>query len=186
MTARRIQTASACLAAVLLFAGCQSKSSSTSSENAPTANATEMANEQGTRNFLAGMARGDTTVVDSLVAENLVEHQQMPPGMATGPAGLKALITMYHVAFPDMQITINDMTADSDKVWVHTTMSGTMKGPMMGMKPTGKTFQMEGFDLIRLENGKAVEHWGVADEAGMMQQLGASMPKVAGKAGAKR
>jgi predicted ester cyclase len=183
VTAHRIRTASAFVVAVLLFAGCQSKSSTTS-ENAPSASATEASNEQGTRSFMAGMARGDTTVVDSFVAENFVEHQQMP-GMQPGPAGLKAMIVGWHAAFPDMQMTITDMAADSDKVWVHSTMSGTMKGPMMGMKPTGKTFQAEAFDLVRIENGKAVEHWGSMDNAGMMQQLGLSMPSGAGKAGAK-
>ena len=94
MTAHRIQTASAFLVALLLFAGCQSKSSTTS-ENAPSANATAEANEQGVRSFMAGMARGDTTVVDSLVAENFVEHQQMP-GMQSGPAGLKVMIAGWH------------------------------------------------------------------------------------------
>jgi predicted SnoaL-like aldol condensation-catalyzing enzyme len=29
------------------------------------------------------------------------------------------------------------------------------------------------FDLLRIRDGKVVEHWGVYDIAGLMQQLGA-------------
>jgi predicted ester cyclase len=130
------------------------------------------------------MAGGDTTVVDSFIAENFVEHQQMP-GMPPGPAGLKAFIMAWHGAFPDLQMTVNDMAADSDKVWIYSTMSGTMKGPLMGMKPTGKAFRIDGFDLVRIENGKAVEHWGMTDMGGMMQQLGLNMASAGGKKGAK-
>lgn len=185
MTARRFRSASAVFAAILLFAGCQSKSSTTASESASSAaSATKEANMQGTRSFMAGMARGDTTVVDSFIASNFVEHEQVP-GSAPGAAGLRAMITSFHTAFPDMQMPISDMAADSDKVWVHSTMTGTMKGPLMGMKPTGKSFSIEAFDLVRIENGKAVEHWGSTDFAGMLQQLGVSMAPPGGKAGKK-
>jgi predicted ester cyclase len=184
MTARRL-TMSLVSVVVILFAGCQSKSSTTETGGAPAVNAVVEANKAGVTAFMTGMARGDTTVVDSFVAPNMVEHQQVP-GMGTGMAGLKGLIASWHAAFPDLQITINDMAADSDKVWVYSTMSGTMKGALMGMKPTGKTFRVDGFDLVRIENGKAVEHWGVMDDVGMMQQLGLNMASGGGKkAGAK-
>jgi len=182
MVADRFRTLSAFAAFVLLIVGCSSKTSSTTTEQTPSANATVQANESGTRTFLAGMARGDTTVVDSFIAENFVEHQQMP-GMPPGPAGLKAFITAWHTAFPDLQLTVNDMAADSDKVWIYSTMSGTMKGPLMGMKPTGKSFHSDSFDLVRIENGKVVEHWGLSDNDGMMQQLGVTMPSAGGKKG---
>lgn len=180
MTTGRFRMVSAFAAVLLLTAGCQSKTSSTATESASTANATQQTNMEGVRTFMAGMARGDTTVVDSLIAENFIEHQTMP-GMPPGTAGLKAFITAWHTAFPDLQMTVNAMAADSDKVWVYSTTSGTMKGPLMGMKPTGKSFRADGFDLVRIENGKVVEHWGMTDDAGMMQQLGVHMPSKAQK-----
>lgn len=169
--------------AVILAAGCQPKSENASSE-ATAANEVAEANKAGVRKFIEGMAKGDTSVVDSLVADNMVEHQMMP-GMAPGPAGIKAMIAEWHSAFPDMEITIHDMAADGDKVWVYSTMSGTMTGPLMGRKPTGKSFKVDGFDLLRIENGKAVEHWGAMDNMEMMQQLGMSAPPSEKKGGAK-
>jgi predicted ester cyclase len=64
-------------------------------------------------------------------------------------------------------------------------MSGTMKGEFMGMKPTGKSFNVEAFDLVRVENGKAVEHWGVLDGAAMMAQLAGTPPSAGAAKGAK-
>jgi hypothetical protein len=43
----------------------------------------------------------------------------------------------------------------------------------MGMPPTGKTVSFGVIDIIRIAGGKFVEHWGIMDSMGMMQQLGA-------------
>ena len=159
----------------LLSAGCQSQSSNTASQGAPVADAQGEANKALVRSFLDQLSQGDTTKVDSLVAENFVEHQMLP-GMTPGREGLKAMIAGFHKSFPDLKTTVNVMTADGDKVWLHSNMSGTMKGEFMGMKPTGKSFNVEALDLVRIENGKMAEHWGAMDDMGMMAQLGATPP----------
>jgi predicted ester cyclase len=46
-------------------------------------------------------------------------------------------------------------------------------GPFMGMPPTGKPFTVTVMDVCRFENGKMVEHWGVADQLALMEQIGA-------------
>ena len=46
----------------------------------------------------------------------------------------------------------------------------------MGMPATNKKIDVEGVDIIRFKNGKAVEHWGVYDNMKMMQQLGMMPP----------
>jgi len=38
---------------------------------------------------------------------------------------------------------------------------------------TGKTVEVESIDIIRLEDGKVAEHWGVTDTMSLMQQIGA-------------
>ncbi|MGH7601513.1 MAG: ester cyclase, partial [bacterium] len=79
---------------------------------------------------------------------------------------------MFRTAFPDLQVTVEDIIAKGDKVWVYTTMRGTNKGEFMGMPATGKKIEVKGIDIVRFVNGKAVEHWGVSDDLTMMQQLG--------------
>ena len=43
----------------------------------------------------------------------------------------------------------------------------------MGVAATGKTVEVESIDIIRLEDGRVNEHWGVTDTMSLMQQIGA-------------
>jgi predicted ester cyclase len=52
------------------------------------------------------------------------------------------------------------------------TVSGTMKGAFMGTPATGKKATWSEIHIVRLANGKVVEHWANVDQMGMMQQLG--------------
>ena len=53
-------------------------------------------------------------------------------------------------------------------------MTGTHRGPFMGMPATGKRVEVTLIDIIRFgDEGRAREHWGVVDQLAMMQQLGA-------------
>ena len=116
--------------------------------------------------------------LDKYIAANYTEHH-MPPGAKPGLDGLKEHMTMLHASFPDMKFTINSITADSNMIWALMTMTGTNSGPFMGMPPTGKQINFQGADIVRLENGKCVEHWGFFEEMKMMQQMG-MMPPMGG------
>ncbi len=74
-----------------------------------------------------------------------------------------------------MKFTVNDIIVNSsnDKAAVLFTFTGTNKGEMMGMKPTGKAINVQGIDYLYFnKEGKATEHWGYMDTDAMMQQLG--------------
>ena len=79
---------------------------------------------------------------------------------------------MFRNAFPDLHAHAEMMFAKDDKVVSYLTITGTHKGEFMGMAATGKKISVKGIDIIRMENGKAVEHWGMTDSMTMMQQLG--------------
>ena len=119
-----------------------------------------------------GFNKGNLAAVDEIVSADLKEHENMPPGMVPGREGLKALITALRTGFPDGKSTIDDITADGEKVWSRATARGTNTGPFMGMPPTGKRVTYEFLDVCRFAGGKIVEHWGVTDSLAMMQQLG--------------
>jgi len=182
MRSHRVFAVASLIAA--LSAGCQGQTSTTGSQSATAASAQGEASKAIVQSFLDQLSQGDTTKVDSLVAETFVEHQMLP-GMVPGRAGLKAMIASFHTSFPDLKNTVHDMSVDGDKVWMYSNMSGTMKGEFMGMKPTGKSFDVEAFDLVRIENGKMAEHWGTLDAMAMMDQLGAMPPAAGAGKGAK-
>ena len=86
--------------------------------------------------------------------------------------GFKAWLTGFRTAFPDLRYTLHDEIAEGDRVVQRATGHGTMKGEMQGMPPSGKSATWEEVHITRYENGKAVEHWGVVDQMGMLAQLG--------------
>jgi len=113
--------------------------------------------------------RGDTSVIDEIVAADLKEHQR---GNSGGPDGVKELVAVLRTWFPDFNMAVRDTAAVGDMVWARFTASGTNLGPVMGKPPTGKKMAVDVIDIVRIEGGKIVEHWGVPDQLGMMIQLG--------------
>lgn len=116
--------------------------------------------------------RGAISLVDELFAPDFVEHEELPPGIPPGREAVKQLATMFRNAFPDFNVTIDDLIGEGDKVVVRSTWSGSHKGEFMGIAPTGKRVSFGVIDAIRLVGGKVVEHWGQMDKMGLMQQLG--------------
>lgn len=117
-----------------------------------------------------GFSKGDLAVLDELFAPNHVEHQDgmRPPNIE----GVKAAIAGLHMSFSDLKVTIDEIVSSGDKTWARLTGRGTHLGPFMGRPPTGKSFEITIIDICRFENGKIVEHWGVADRFSQIAQLG--------------
>ena len=128
------------------------------------------ANKALTRQFFERISSGDLSAVDELVSDDYVEHEQVP-GLASGKAGTRQLFEMFHSAFDQAALEVEDMIAEGDKVFVLARMTGTQLGEFMGIAPTGNTIDVNICDYFRIDDGKLVEHWGVMDAAAMMQQL---------------
>ena len=84
----------------------------------------------------------------------------------------KGFAPVLRAAFPDLHFTIEDMIAEDDKVVTRHTMTGTHQGEFMGIAPTGRPIEFTVIDILRLDQGKIVEHWAVQDRLALMQQLG--------------
>jgi steroid delta-isomerase-like uncharacterized protein len=80
---------------------------------------------------------------------------------------------MYFSAFPDTQITIEDLLAEGEKVSTRWTARSTHQGDMMGVPPSGNRVEVPGITISRIEGGKIVEEWDNYDALGMMQSIGA-------------
>ena len=117
--------------------------------------------------------RGNMSWVDEFMAPDFVEREELPPGIQRDRDGVKQLTIALRSAFPDFKATIDDIVAEGDKVVIRMTWRGTHKGEFMGVPPTGKSISIGVIDIIRLAEGKFVEHWGIMDSMALMQQLGA-------------
>lgn len=111
-------------------------------------------------------------VIDELFAPDFVEHEAVPPGVPPGPDGVKALFGMVHSAFPDFKATIEHLIAEGDHVALHMNWTGSHEADFMGIPPTRKTISITVIDIMGMNEGKIVAHWGVMDQMTLMQQLG--------------
>jgi len=116
--------------------------------------------------------KGNLAVAGELMADVLHSAGQEHKGLE----GLKQMVTMYRTAFPDSNITIEDMVAEGDKVVCRYAMRGTHKGDYMGIAATGKQVNIMGISIHRFAGGKEAEVWAIEDMLGMMQQLGVVPP----------
>jgi len=132
--------------------------------------------------------QGQVELLDELLSPSYVYHDA-PPGTPPGAEGIKQVVKMFHTGFPDLEITIDDMVAEGDKVAVRTTTRGTHTGMIFGIPPTGKVVTMRGQTLVRIVAGRLTDSWVNNDVMGLMNQLGAgsqsapvSTPKPTSKA----
>lgn len=116
-----------------------------------------------------GFNAGNLAVADEVIASDHREHQ---PGLAPGPEGLKGTIRYLRSGFPDLTLTVEDITSDGDKVWARLKARGTHQGTHLGFPPTGKRIEIDVIDVCRFQDGQMVEHWGVPDRFMVLAQLG--------------
>jgi predicted ester cyclase len=108
------------------------------------------------------------TALDQFVAPNAVNHT-VPAGLPQAP---NQFISMHLNAFPDAQATVEDLLADGDKVVARVNYRATQQGAFRSISPTSKPITVMGINIFRIENGKIVEHWGLADRINALRQLG--------------
>lgn len=114
-------------------------------------------------------------LIDELMAPDFVEHEEMP-GLEPGREGVKQFFAMIAEGFPDFKMNVEDVIAEGDRGVVRSTLTGTHRGEFMGIPATGNSISVTVIDIVRLANGKVVEHWGAMDSGVMMAQLGIAPP----------
>ncbi|HLP49349.1 MAG TPA: ester cyclase [Chitinophagales bacterium] len=113
----------------------------------------------------------NVAMIDSFMADSYVEHEY-DTHFAGTKKGVKKAFQHYFEAIPDMHTKVNFIMAEGDLVTVQITTTGTNTGPIYGRPATNRKFEINGADIIRFKNGKAVEHWGYQEEGKMLTQLG--------------
>src|SRR4051812_34917313 len=104
---------------------------------------------------------GNLESFKELMDDNFVNHSA-PAGMDNGPQGMiHTFNNVLRVAFPDLKVIIYDQVAEGDKVTTRKAITGTHTGPLMGIPPTDKKVTIDVIDIVRVKDGKYVEHWGM-------------------------
>jgi steroid delta-isomerase-like uncharacterized protein len=115
---------------------------------------------------------GDIDGFGRQLADDFVEREEIP-GLPPTKDGVVQYFRIMLAAFPDLRMDVQDSFASGDKAVARLRISGTQQGEFMGIPATGKPVSVNLIDITRFgDDGLAREHWGVADQLAMMQQLG--------------
>lgn len=114
---------------------------------------------------------GSFDVFDELVVEDFQEHLNVV-GAAPGREGYRQMMQGMRAAFPDFAVEHYNIIGEGDTVSFRMIATGTHQGDFAGIPPTGKQIAVQGMEMMRFEDGRAVERWGEIDQLGMLQQLG--------------
>jgi steroid delta-isomerase-like uncharacterized protein len=138
--------------------------------------AQETTNKATLTRFEEALSSGDWELISKTI-DDVVEPEALIrtplPIEATGAELLKEVFAKLHRAFPDLQIKVEDVIAEDDKVVARDTVTGTHEGEYMGIPPTGKSITYTEIFIARFADGRIAETWGVVDVLSQMRQLGA-------------
>ena len=113
----------------------------------------------------------DLDAVADVIATDSVDHTARP-GEPQGVEGVRQTMRFLDTAFSDQRFDVRRTVEEGDTVVVHFTHSGRHTGEIMGLAPTNRAFSYDHIHILRFEDGKAVEHWGVHDHLSFMRQIG--------------
>jgi len=114
------------------------------------------------------VTRFNKEVIEQGILESFKEIMDDDFINRTAPPAANGADGMWHTfnnilrpAFPDLVVEIYDQIAEGDKVTTRKALIGTHTGSLMGINPTGKKIKIDVIDIVRLRNGKYLEHWGL-------------------------
>jgi steroid delta-isomerase-like uncharacterized protein len=113
------------------------------------------------------------SLADEIFASDYIDHEAPPDQTNSGPEAMRQLVTMFHLAFPDIVFQVEEAIAEGETVAACVTWTGTQRGNFLGIAPTGRTVHQKQMHFMHFRDGKMVEHMAVRDDLGLRQQLGA-------------
>ena len=136
--------------------------------------AQETSNKATVRSFHYATNTGEAELISKMIDE-LVDPDALIrtplPIEATGAQLLKEVFHRLHRAFPDLQITIEDLIEEGDKVVTRNRVTGTHQGEYMGIPATGKSVTYNEIFIFRFRGARIAETWGVVDVFSQMKHL---------------
>lgn len=161
-----------CLSAIVLCGFLTSCKDSTTS--ADTATSTNHNSQNGTnlannRKVYKAIETGDTGMMDSLIANDAVDHQGPNGRDINGGDSIRHMLGDMHNHVKDLKVDVVADAANGDYVFSMVNLSGTTDASM-GMD-AGTKMDEKGVDVVRIKDGKIVEHWGFVDPVAMMKRM---------------
>jgi len=128
-------------------------------------------NKNIVRRYQEAYNKNDFDALAELVAADVLTPNIIS-GMPPGLEGAKVVHQTTLIGMPDYHTVIEDLIAEGDKVAARVTMTGTHTGDFWGIPPTGRRVNLTAIYIVRIKDGKIVEHWGEENGMTVIKQLG--------------
>ena len=131
----------------------------------------EEENKEIVRRYQEAYNNADYEALDNVVAADVIT----PNMISSMPRGLEDAKLVHQktlIGMPDYHTTIEDLIAEGDKVVARVSMTGTHTGDFYGIPATGRRVNLTGIFIVRIADGKIVEHWGEEDGVKVLRELG--------------
>jgi len=174
---KKINLAIAVLAALSFYSCNNSGSSSTmvGGSKDSSSNTVEQQNLEKNRSMYTAILKGDSATIRSLVADDAVDHQSPNGQEVKGGDNIAHMLTDIHNHIKGMKFNVIADAAKDDYVFAMIDMEGTAADNTMGM-PAGSNMGGKNVDVVKIKDGKMVEHWGFLDWSDAMKM--ASQPQM--------
>lgn len=106
---------------------------------------------------------------DDVVSPEFRSHD-WPEG-ATGSKAFRDYYAAIRRAVPDAHYEVDDLIAEGDRVVVRWRLLGTHEGDFSGIPASGKSIELKGVAVYRVEDGKLIERWVVSDLHGLLEEI---------------
>ncbi len=113
----------------------------------------------------------DPGLIDSILSENWVDIPAAP-GQPPGREGVKHILVELTTTFPDLQVTIEEILQDGNKVIVRSAITGTQRETFMGFPAKNRKMTIQAVDIHEFQDGKIVRTWHTEDWMTGLHQLG--------------
>ena len=132
----------------------------------------EQENLRLARESIEAWSAHDPNRLAKSVDEKFVAESDTLPATVNGPQQLVQFMGVYVTAFPDLNFEIQQQLADGDFVVTRWVATGTHRGVLMGIPPTGRRAVTHGCTVSQFRGGKAVHDWIYWDSGNLLRQLG--------------
>lgn len=93
-------------------------------------------------------------------------------GTVAGAANVAGLMTAVVTSMPDLHATPQSIVAHGDEVIVRVVVTGTQKGPLLGIPASGRAVRWDATDWYHMKSGKIGEEWAAEDFTAFLNDTG--------------
>jgi predicted ester cyclase len=113
------------------------------------------------------IAQGNRASFEAIIGDDFVNH--------SAPAGAEGMWNTFQnvlrPALSELQVQIHEQLCDGDKVTTRKSITGRHTGPLLGIAPTGRQIVIDVIDIVRIQDGRYAEHWGINSLPAVLAQL---------------